>query len=39
LVNIPPKLAVLISIVGLISLIVVLKSDFGKRFFGGNKIE
>jgi len=39
LVNISPKIAVLLSIVGLISLIVVLKSDFGKRFFGGNKIE
>jgi len=39
LVSISPKVAVLLSIVGLISLIVVLKSDFGKRFFGGNKIE
>jgi len=39
LVSIPPKLAVLASIVGLISLIVILKSDFGKKFFGGNKVE
>jgi len=39
LVNISPKLAVLFAIVGLISLIVVLKTDFGKKFFGGNKIE
>jgi len=39
LVSVSPKVAVLLSIVGLISLIVVLKSDFGKRFFGGNKIE
>jgi len=39
LVSFSPKVAVLLSIVGLISLIVILKSDFGKKFFGGNKIE
>jgi len=36
LVNISTKVAVLISIIGLIALIVVTKSDFGKRLFGGS---